>query len=93
MAYRKYQRLKKQLAFAGTKQGPEQKEGSDGQLVEGDRPEQFEGVGRGFRETSSGCIYYENTSSILLLIFIKLNSFLIGLSLGNFCLMITAQWA
>lgn len=52
MAYRKYEPLKKQLAFAGTRQGPEQKEGSDGQLVEGDRPEQFEGVGRGFRETS-----------------------------------------
>lgn len=52
VAYRKYEPLKKQLAFAGTRQGPEQKEGSDGQLVEGDRPEQFEGVGRGFRETS-----------------------------------------
>lgn len=57
VAYRKCEPLKKQLAFAGSRQGSEQKEGSDGQLVEGDRWEQFEGVGHGFRETIRGCIY------------------------------------
>lgn len=47
MAYRKGEPLKKRLAFAGTRQGSEQKEGSGGQLVEGN----LRRWGRGFRET------------------------------------------
>lgn len=35
VAYRKGEPLKKQLVFAGTRQGSEQKEESGGQLVEG----------------------------------------------------------
>lgn len=96
---RRYEPFKRQLPFSGARQGSGQKEGSYGERVEGDWLEQFVGWSNlwgwgmhGFRERIKGCIYWENKSSILLLIFVKLDSFSSKNILGKWFLNWTFTW-